>query len=68
MTEQDILTWWWGRVLPKTHQHLTGLSNLNEAQLAVLTSLKNIWEEAQETETPLEWGYQFRMKDIKVTS
>lgn len=68
MTEQTIIAWWWGRVLPKTHQNLAGLSNLNDAQLAILTSLKGIWEDAQEKEIPLDWGHQFKMKDIRVAS
>lgn len=62
MTEQDILVWWWGRVLPKTHQNLAHLSNLNDAQLAILTSLRKIWEDAQEEGRSLDWGYQFKSK------
>ena len=46
--KRKLISWWWGRIIPQTHKHLTNLSNLNRDQVNELQKLKDIFFYAQE--------------------
>ena len=62
--KRKLIAWWWGRIIPKSHKHLTNLSNLSSDQINELQTLKDIFLYEQGKGIELSWGKQVTAKDF----
>ena len=64
-----IIGWWWGRVLPPSHEHLAkkSLCNLTNTELGTLDTLKDIYIEKLEKGEAVSWGRYTTKKEWDFT-
>lgn len=61
---KEMRSYWWGRVLPETCQHLRDLSILTDDDVRELEVLRHIVLEAEKKEVELTWGHQVTKGEV----
>ena len=64
--KHDLCVWWWGRKLPEELSGYSNLSSLTDSDYKLLGNFKEVYEQAQEKGTELDWGYQVTIGQVVI--